>query len=107
MGHRIVIITGRSTAFYTDPYKTTTEELEKGGIVYDKLICTLEKGRACREERIDVLIDDLPANCDAAVKEGASAILFTSKANREEKTIYPRVSDWQGVIEQILAMEKR
>jgi uncharacterized HAD superfamily protein len=107
MGHRIVIITGRSTAFYTDPYKTTTEELEKGGIVYDKLICTLEKGRACREERIDVLIDDLPANCDAAVKEGASAILFTSKANREEETIYPRVSDWQGVIEQILAMEKR
>ncbi len=23
MGHRIVIITGRTTDFYTDPYKTT------------------------------------------------------------------------------------
>lgn len=39
MGHRIVIITGRTTAFYTDPYKTTREELANGKIPYDKLIC--------------------------------------------------------------------
>ena len=105
MGHRIVIITGRSTAFYTDPYKTTAEELEKGGIVYDKLICTLDKGCACREEEIDILIDDLPANCDAAVKAGASAILFTSQANRDMETVYPRVSEWKNVIEIIRTSE--
>ncbi len=107
MGHRIVIITGRSTAFYTDPYKTTEEELKKGGIVYDKLICTLDKGGACREEMIDVLVDDLPSNCDAAVKEGASAIVFTSKANRDAETVYPRAADWKTVIERIRAMDRQ
>lgn len=107
MGHRIVIITGRSTAFYTDPYKTTKEELKKGGIVYDKLICTLDKGLACREESIDVLVDDLLSNCDAAVKEGASAIVFTSKANRDTETVYPRAADWKTVLERICAMDTK
>lgn len=100
-GHKIIIITGRTTAFYTDPYKTTREELEKGGIPYDKLICTLDKGNACAEEQIDVLIDDVPANCDAAVRSGASAILFTSKANRGMEAAYTRVADWKEVIDRI------
>lgn len=105
MGHRLVIITGRSTAFYTDPYKTTAEELQKGGIVYDKLICTLEKGKACQEEKIDVMVDDLPANCDAAAEQGAFAILFTCKANRDAETIYPRAENWKTVIDLIRCLD--
>lgn len=85
-GHKIIIITGRTTAFYTDPYKTTAEELANGGIIYDKLICTLDKGSACLEEKIDILIDDLPANCDAATKLGIKTVLFQSKANKDIKT---------------------
>lgn len=98
-GHRIIVITGRTTAFYTDPYKTTAEELNKGGIVYDKLICTLDKGSACIDEHIDILIDDMPSNCDAAVKCGISAILFTSNANREVKTNHIRVANWKEIID--------
>ena len=88
-GHRIVIITGRTTASYTDPYKTSAEELANGGIVYDKLICTHEKGKACLEEHIDVLIDDLPANCDDAVRHGSAAILFDCISNRDTETVHP------------------
>ena len=101
MGHRIIIITGRSTDFYTDPYKTTKEELQKGGIAYDKLICTLDKGRACTEENISLLIDDLPANCDAAAKLGIPVIVFTSKANQNTKVDYPRVTNWKSVVDYI------
>lgn len=101
MGHRIVIITGRTTDFYTDPYKTTIEELENGKIVYDKLICTLEKGKACVDENIDILVDDVPANCEAAAKVGVKPIVFNSIANQNIKTDFPRASSWKDVINMI------
>lgn len=63
LGHRIVIITACTEKLYTEPYKTTIEGLQKGGIVYDKLICTLEKAEACVAEHIDILIDDSIQNC--------------------------------------------
>lgn len=100
-GHRIVIITARTAAFYTDPYQTTREELRRGGIPYDKLICTFDKGAACAEEHIDLLIDDVPANCDAARERGVSTLLFTSEANRETASEHTRVSSWSEVLEHI------
>ena len=101
MGHRIVIITGRTTDFYTDPYKTTIEELKNGKIVYDKLICTLEKGKACVAENIDILIDDVLANCEAAAKVGVKPIVFNSIANQNIKTEFPRAFSWKDVINMI------
>ena len=106
LGHKIVIITGRTDAFYSDPYKTTIKELENGGIVYDKLICTLDKANACIEENISVLIDDMPANCASAVSIGIPALLFDSKANREIKTEYIRVKNWIKVVEAVNQIER-
>lgn len=107
LGHKIVIITGRTHAFYTDPYKTTEAELANGGIVYDKLICTLDKASACVAENISVLIDDLPANCAAVASKGISALVFSSKANKDEKTSYTRVENWAEAVEAIKQMEQR
>lgn len=104
--HKIIIITGRTTAFYMDPYKTTAEELAKGGIVYDKLICTLDKVSACIAENISVLIDDLTANCTAATKNGIRAIMFSSKGNANIKTEHPRVSDWASAIQAVAQLEQ-
>lgn len=98
-GHKIIIITGRTTAFYTDPYKTTEEELKNGGIVYDKLICTLDKANACLEEKISILIDDLPANCAAAASIGIPAIMFSSKANRDADIECLRVDNWLEAVQ--------
>lgn len=102
-GHRIVIITARTTAFYTDPYKTSALELKNGNIIYDKLICTLDKGKACANEKIDILIDDTPANCDAAAALGIKTLMFASKANANIKTEHTVVYDWQSVIDYINA----
>ena len=102
LGHRIVIITGRTADFYTDPYKTTGEELSRGGIVYDKLICTLDKAAACVRENISVLVDDIPGNCSAAAEKGIKAILFDSRANRDAITEFPRVENWTDAVETIL-----
>lgn len=98
MGHRIIILTGRTTVFYTDPYATTAEELKNGGIPYDKLICTLEKGEACIREQIDLLIDDMPGNCDDAASRGIPTLLFTSPANVDLKTSHTRITDWKDII---------
>ena len=74
-GHRIVIITARTTSHYTDPYATSAEELKRAGIHYDKLICATDKADACVEENIDVLIDDYIPNCDAAAEKGIEFLL--------------------------------
>ena len=104
MGHKITIITARTTDFYTDPLDTSARELAKGGILYDRLICTLDKGNACREEGINLLIDDMPHNCDAAVSHGCQALLFTGAGNRNIQTIHPRVENWKEVVETVERM---
>ena len=101
LGHKIVIITGRTTLLYTDPYKTTTKELEKGGIEYDKLICTFEKDKACVDEKIDILIDDLVRNCLSAEKVGVKAVIFTSAENKEKDTHFTRIDDWNQIFDVI------
>ena len=103
LGHRIVIITARTDALYTDPYQTTEQELANGGICYDKLICTFDKAKACVEEEISVLIDDSLTHCDAASEKGISTLLFSSKANQYEETEHIRVSNWEEVIEKIMS----
>ena len=104
LGHKIVIITGRTDAFYTDPYKTTMEELRNGGIVYDKLICTLDKASACVAENISVLIDDMPSNCESVMRRGIPALLFTSKANQDIQAACPRVDNWAAAVDAVMQM---
>ena len=105
-GHKIIIITGRTSSFYTDPYKTTKEEMANGKIFYDKLIFTLDKAEACLRENISVLVDDLPVNCIAVSQKGISAIVFNSKGNRDIKTDFRRVEDWAGVLKAVIAIEQ-
>ncbi len=105
LGHRIVIITARTDALYTDPYQTTAQELANGGICYDELICTFEKAKACVEEHISVLVDDSITHCDAAAKRGIATILFSSKANQYEETAHVRVSNWGEVVEKMMIGE--
>lgn len=103
-GHRIVIITARTTDFYTDPYKTTREELAKGGIIYDKLLCAMDKVTACADEQVSVFIDDTIANCEAVSKLGIPVMVMNSKANKDIETTLDRVSNWTEVLAKIEKM---
>ena len=98
LGHRIIIITGRTNDFYKDPYKTTREELQNGNIAYDKLICTLDKVKACKEEKIDLFIDDMISNCEKVKALGIKVLLFTSNENDTKETSLKRVDNWNEVI---------
>ena len=106
-GHKIVIITARTTAFYSDPYKTTIKELANGGIVYDKLICTLDKASACTAEKVSLFVDDTIANCEAVSQVGIPVLVMNSKVNKSMETSFDRVSNWSEVLEKIADGEKK
>ncbi len=98
-GNRIVIITSRTNMLYKDCYYTSRLELSNCGIEYDKLICTVDKGQACKEEKVDIMFDDLVFNCDAVSKVGTMAILFTSKENKNQESAFPRVESWKEALD--------
>lgn len=105
-GHRVIVMTARTTKFYTDPFATTAEQLRRGGIAYDKLLCAKDKAGACLQEQIDVLIDDLPRNCEAVAAIGVKVINMVSPVFRDVQTPYPRAHSWKEAVDMILRMEQ-
>ena len=93
-GHKITILTARTTRFYTDPYKTCKDALDKHGIQYDEIVCAGDKGAACKELGVDVLVDDWWFNCDAAQKAGVKTLMFGGNGYPEDKN-FERVYTWE------------
>lgn len=100
-GHRVVIVTARANTFYTDPYKTTEDELRNGGIDYDKLVCAMDKSKVYETEKIDLVLDDGMTNIAAATALGIKAIVFTTPANENAHTVCPRVNNWEEAMREI------
>lgn len=101
LGHEIIVITARDKTLYTDEYKTTIEELKKNKINYDKLICDFDKAKVCKEEKIDLFIDDSISNCNKVNELGIKTILFNSKSNIKDRTKFYRVDNWEDIYEKI------
>ena len=101
LGHEIIVITARDKTLYTDEYKTTIEELKNNNIHYDKLICDFDKANVCKNENIDLFIDDSIANCNKVNELGIETILFNSKSNIKDKTNLDRIDSWEEIYEKI------
>lgn len=101
LGHSVFIVTARDDRLYTDAYKTTSAQLAKNGIVYDKLICTFDKAQACLDERIDLFIDDSVGNCRKVLRAGVPVLLFHGKGNAQDGAELERAYDWEQVYERI------
>lgn len=97
LGHEIIVITARDKTLYTDEYKTTIKELENNNINYDKLICDFDKAKVCKNEKIDLFIDDSIANCSKVNELEIKTIVFNSKSNIKEKTNLYRVDNWKDI----------
>ena len=101
LGHEIIVITARDKKLYTDEYKTTAIELQKNNINYDKLFCNFNKAQVCKDEKIDIFIDDSIENCGKVKELGIKTILFNSKINKGTNVDFVRVNDWAEVYEKI------
>lgn len=104
-GHRITILTARTTRFYTDPYKTCKELLDKNGVCYDEIICSGDKGVACKEKGVDVLIDDWWMNLAAAREEGVKGLLFIGGGHKEDEE-FEKVCTWEQVYKRLQEIAK-
>ena len=102
IGYKIIFITARNDEYYGDAYKMCSNFLEKNGIKYDKLIvdCTY-KTKILKEEKIDILIDDVIDIIDEAKDIGVDSILVSSSLNRGKKTKGKRVNNWNEIYKYI------
>lgn len=91
----------RANTFYTDPYKTTEDELRNGNIEYDKLVCAMDKCAVYKAEKIDLVPGDGMTNIAAASALGIKAIAFDTPANESVAIACSRVKNWDEAMTEI------
>ena len=104
-GHYICIISGRNNGEYSDPYNMTVKWLKKYDIPYDKIILTnaynyREKADICKENNIDIMIDDSVNVCVKCAENNIKSLLFNTEYNKNE-TRYDRVNNWEEIFNYI------
>jgi len=99
-GHTIIFITARCDE-YNDPYELTKKYLEKYHVPYDKIIVrALEKGKVCKEEKINLFIDDSINNCQKVRQTGIDVLLMETNINKSNKE-FIHMKDWNQVYDYI------
>lgn len=109
-GYEIYIISGRNNGEYSDPYKMTSDWLDKYKIEYDELILTdaynsLEKAKICKENNISIMIDDSTRILLEVKNEGITALLMDTPYNREVDNL-KRVHTWKEIYDFIIAFQE-
>ncbi len=81
-GNTIILVTARDSYADVDAATDTARWLEKQGIKYHKLIADPpSKADVCKEENIDVFIDDSFSNCMSITDAGIKTYMMDSKYN--------------------------
>lgn len=95
--HEIYFITARHDDECDDPYKITADYLLKHQIPFDKIIVGAnDKGIICKQEQIDLFIDDSIRNCTSVSSYGINTLIFDAKFNKNEDR-FERVYSWKEV----------
>ena len=103
-GHTVFVITKR---FSNKPYKRSIKLLKDNDLPYDKLIINAgNKLQACKNNNIDLFIDNSVSICDNLNKNGVNAYLITTYFNKHKKTISPRVNSLTEFLEIVLNYQK-
>ena len=104
-GHKIYIITARDSEFHEDPYKLSTDWLDKNNIYYDELIVNARnKLEVCQRENIDLFIDDQLANCTKVSEAGIKVIRITEYNDIQHGDIINK-KNWNEIYNYIKEME--
>ena len=109
-GYEIYIISGRNNGEYSDPYKMTSDWLDKYKIEYDELILTdaynsLEKAKICKEKNISIMIDDSTRILLEVQNAGITALLMDTPYNREVDNL-KRVHTWKEIYDFIIDFQE-
>lgn len=107
-GHEIIFITARLTNIKEcDTESITKSTFKKYNIPYDKLIMNVDsKLEFCKENGVEVFIDDSFETCKSLQENGIKAYLMTTRMNRNIDTgKIERVTSWDEIYEKILNMK--
>lgn len=107
-GNEIIFITARLTNIKNcETENITKETFRKYNIPYDKLIMNVDdKLKFCKENDVEVFIEDSYETCKNLQENGIKAFLMTTKMNRnivDDKI--ERVSSWDEVYEKIINLK--
>ncbi len=99
-GNKIYIITARDKEFHDDPYMLSKNWLDKNNIEYDKIIVNArDKAKICKEEEVDIFIDDQLANCIKVSNEGIKVIRITEYKENHGNIV--NKSNWEDIYKYI------
>jgi len=97
--NKIIFITARSNQCYEDAYQFTKNYLDRNKIYYDKIIVNgQEKGKICKQEKINIFIDDSIDNCRNVSKYKIKIILFETNYNKNCNE-FIKVNNWEKILE--------
>ena len=102
--NEIYFITARLTNIKNcNTEEITKNTLKENNIPYDKLIINAsDKLKVCKDEGIELFIEDSYDTCKELIDNGIKSILMTTKMNQQiEAGNIPRVHNWDEVYEQI------
>ena len=103
-GHKIYIITARDVEFHDNPYELSKLWLDKNNIKYDKIIVNArKKSLVCKQENVDLFIDDDLKNCLELSNENIKTIRISEDKNVYENFITLR--NWDEIYNYIIEME--
>lgn len=101
-GNEVYIITSRGEICCKGSEKLTYDYFKKNNINYTKIFFdSFEKAKICKENKIDIMIDDSVKHCREIADKNIKSILFTSEVNKDILATVPRVSSWLELEEKI------
>ena len=99
LGHQVFFITARGRG-HTDPYKDTKDYLDRYHIKYEKIITNAEnKAKACKEEHIDLFIDDSPRHAKEVSELGIKVLMPETYYNKDVE--FTHFNNWGEVLDLI------
>lgn len=106
--NEIYIISSRNNGEYTNPKEMTEKWLNDNKIYYDRLILTDkgEKGKICKENNIDIMIDDSANNCKDISEYGIKVYMMETRFNKNIAE-FEKVSNWGEIYTKINEMNPK
>ncbi len=103
LGHTIYFVTARGYGYDEEynnrTYKRTENFFKDNNIKYHKLIISANnKGKICKDEGIDILIDDSIKHCTYAKENGIEPLLYETHYNKDDK-MFKHASSWKEIYE--------
>lgn len=107
-GHKLILISHRVYPHYKEAEKTTINWLYEYKIPYNKLIISKSPNKAdeCKENNIDLMVDDRANQCNLMVENGVKCILMLTKYNKNEAGDLPTTSNWKSLYRKIKQWKK-